>query len=176
VNPKVFPVRGRSPSSPVSYVDSFGEAWGLNASHEGTDIFAERGSEVLAVEDGRAQAIAGERTGLGVRLDVDSGRYVYAHLDALEGEFPRAVKAGDLLGRVGSTGNAQGKSPHLHFEARGPDGLPVNPVPLLAGLRLPVAPLATVPRPRPPTVRMSEVSSGTLVVLALLYWLGGNRA
>ncbi len=112
----VFPVFG-----PASFGDSFGAprsevegGW-----HHGEDIFAAPGTPLLAVADGTLHTIGFNRIG-GYRLwlrDDDGTEFYYAHLSAysplaVEG---RRVQAGDVIGFVGDTGDAEG-SPHLHFE------------------------------------------------------------
>lgn len=98
----------------------FARAW--NASHHGTDIFAPSGTPLLAVEDGRARIMEGGKGGKTVYLDTDDGarHYYYAHLSSWERptDFPRRVRAGEVLGYVGTTGNAQGRPPHLHFQIK----------------------------------------------------------
>jgi hypothetical protein len=109
---------------------SFGDAFG---SHRGTDIFAPRGTPVLAVDDGLIRADNDPKGGQVTYLRcADGATYYYAHLDQYVGTYPRAVVAGEVIGTVGSTGNAQGTTPHLHFEVhpRG-DHDTINPFPLL---------------------------------------------
>jgi murein DD-endopeptidase MepM/ murein hydrolase activator NlpD len=113
----VFPVYGTA-----SFGDSFGAprpdvagGW-----HHGEDIFAAAGTPLLAVTDGTLHTIGFNRIG-GYRLwlrDAEGDEFYYAHLSAysplaVEG---RSVKAGDVIGFVGSTGDADGGAPHLHFE------------------------------------------------------------
>jgi len=113
----VFPVYGT-----VSFGDSFGTprsdvpgGW-----HHGEDIFAPKGTPILAVADGTLYSIGWNDIG-GYRLwlrDHSGNQFYYAHLSAysplaVEGS---AVKAGDVIGFVGSTGDADGGLPHLHFE------------------------------------------------------------
>jgi peptidoglycan LD-endopeptidase LytH len=102
-------------------------------SHEGIDIFAPRGTPVVAVTDGIAHTdingLGGNVVWLHAGL-MGATRYYYAHLDrwAIDGSVP--VREGDVLGYVGNTGNARSTSPHLHFGVY--DGGAVDPTPFLA--------------------------------------------
>jgi murein DD-endopeptidase MepM/ murein hydrolase activator NlpD len=88
--------------------------------HEALDIMAERGTPVIAVEDGRVvklfRSVPGGNT---VYLFDPSERfaYYYAHLDRYAAGLKEgdAVRRGDVVGYVGSTGNASASAPHLHF-------------------------------------------------------------
>jgi septal ring factor EnvC (AmiA/AmiB activator) len=62
----------------------------------------------------------------------DGNTYYYAHLDDYVGGA-RVVRAGELIGQAGSSGNADGGAPHLHFEIRagGPNGRQIDPYPTL---------------------------------------------
>jgi murein DD-endopeptidase MepM/ murein hydrolase activator NlpD len=87
-------------------------------SHEGVDIFADRGTPVIAVSDGRVN-FSGER-GLGGKQvwlrDKRFGSSVYyAHLDSILVHSGQRVSVGDTLGLVGNSGNARTTTPHLHF-------------------------------------------------------------
>lgn len=111
-----FPVAGRTHHS-------IGSIWGDERdggrrSHEGVDIFAPRGTPVLAPTDGVVKA-ANER-GIGGKVVwlTDSKRshnLYFAHLDDWNVKKGDRVKVGDTLGFVGNTGNARTTSPHLHF-------------------------------------------------------------
>ena len=138
----VFPVYG-----PASFGDSFGAprpnipgGW-----HHGEDIFAPLGTPLLAVADGTLHTIGFTPIG-GYRLwlrDDAGNEFYYAHLSAysplaVEG---RRVKAGDVIGFVGDSGDAEGGSPHLHFEIHpaamvglGYDGV-IAPYPILLAWR-----------------------------------------
>jgi murein DD-endopeptidase MepM/ murein hydrolase activator NlpD len=91
---------------------------GGRRSHHGVDIFAPRGTPVLAVSDGTVSRV---RTGgLGGRhiwvRDTKRGLSLYyAHLDRQLAHTGQRVRAGDTLGLVGNTGNARTTPPHLHF-------------------------------------------------------------
>ncbi len=121
----VCPVAGGA-----SFVNDFGLAKGGDRYHEGLDMFAARGTDVLAPVSGRVEHVRGTRGGKQVHLFGDDGyRYWGVHLDTL-GPTGR-VSAGDVIGTVGTTGNAALTSPHLHFEAWY-QGESVNPHPALA--------------------------------------------
>lgn len=98
--------------------------------HHGVDIFAARGTPVLAAGDGvvrRARETPVGGLNVWVRNDATGHSEYYAHLDSYIVEAGQRVSAGDTLGFVGNTGNASTTPPHLHFGiyARGPtDPLP----------------------------------------------------
>ena len=138
----VFPVYGTA-----SFGDSFGapRADVSGGWHHGEDIFAAGGTPLLAVADGTLHTIGFNRIG-GYRVwlrDTSGNEFYYAHLSAysplaVEG---RSVKAGDVIGFVGATGDADGGAPHLHFEIHpssmlglGYDGV-VAPYPILLAWR-----------------------------------------
>ena len=98
-----------------------GEHTGVQAMHYGIDIATTKGTPVRAVRSGKVVAIGrtdGGKKGYGncVTIQQDDGyQAIYAHLDSIsvsEGN----IKAGDLIGGVGNTGNSRGF--HLHFEIR----------------------------------------------------------
>ena len=102
--------------------------------HQGTDMLAQIGVPLRAIEDGTVEQIStGSLGGLSIYLLGNSGsRYYYAHLDEL-GDFEdgQQIYAGEVVGTVGDSGNAKG-SPHLHMQWA-PDGGSTweNPFPLL---------------------------------------------
>ncbi|MFK8025801.1 MAG: M23 family metallopeptidase [Ilumatobacter sp.] len=115
------PVDGSS-----TFEDSFGWARSGGRSHQGVDLIAARGTPVVAVRDGFANLKTSRLGGRAAWLTTPEGdEFYYAHLDDWNGES-RDVMAGELIGWVGSTGNARGA--HLHFEAH-PGGDLVNPYP-----------------------------------------------
>jgi len=119
-----FPVDG-----PVEYINSWGFARSGGRSHKGTDIMARRGTPVVAVHDGTIQVRTSNLGGLTLYLTADDGtEYYYAHLDTAIVRSGR-VTTGQVIGTVGSTGNAFASAPHLHFEIHRPN--PVNPYPVL---------------------------------------------
>jgi murein DD-endopeptidase MepM/ murein hydrolase activator NlpD len=113
----VFPVYG-----PSSFTDTFGAFRGdvSGGWHHGDDIFAPLGAPILAVANGTVFSVGWNQVG-GWRLwlrDQQGNEFYYAHLSAYS---PLAVNgalvhAGDVLGFVGNTGDAQGTPYHLHFE------------------------------------------------------------
>ena len=123
--------------------DTFNQTRDGTRRHEALDIMASRGTPVFAATDGKvAKLFTSVPGGLTIYEFDPSGTYAYyyAHLDRyapglVEG---RALKRGEVIGYVGSTGNASEDAPHLHFAifALGPDkhwwqGTPINPYPLL---------------------------------------------
>lgn len=114
--------------------DSWGDPRSGGRTHEGIDIFAPRGTPVRSTTEGLVH-FKGER-GLGGRVVSIVGpggyRHYYAHLDdwgpQAEGDW---VLPGDVVGYVGSTGNAAGGPPHLHYGIYEPWGGAINPYPLL---------------------------------------------
>jgi murein DD-endopeptidase MepM/ murein hydrolase activator NlpD len=138
----LLPVDGVKPSD---LQDTFSDARALGLrKHEALDIMAPRSTPVRAVEDGTIVKIYYSRGGGGNTIyQFDPSRtysYYYAHLDRYadglhEGQ---AVHRGDLIGYVGSTGNATANAPHLHFGIyRLPPGKewwkgePIDPFPVL---------------------------------------------
>jgi murein DD-endopeptidase MepM/ murein hydrolase activator NlpD len=99
--------------------------------HQGNDLFAPTGAPNLAVVGGNITYGDGGAGGMGAYLEGDNGvTYIYYHLSQYVGG-PRRVAQGELIGKVGSTGNAG--APHTHFETRpgGRTGTPINPYPTL---------------------------------------------
>jgi murein DD-endopeptidase MepM/ murein hydrolase activator NlpD len=140
----VIPVEGVAPGD---LIDSFYEPRGENGvrRHEAIDIMAPRGTAVLAAAPGKIARIHSSKAGgrsIYVRSSDRETLYFYGHLDAYADglEEGSSIKAGEALGRVGTTGNAEPDAPHLHFaifqttadaEWWEP-GNAVNPYPLLA--------------------------------------------
>ena len=91
--------------------------WGLSGVHKGIDIFAKQGTPVWATTGGIV-LYSGDN-GLGGNVIYMLGAnwrfHYYAHLDTLQVSSFTPVVAGELIGTVGTSGNAQGKSPHLHY-------------------------------------------------------------
>lgn len=124
----VCPVRN---ATSADYADGFGSPRHGGRAHQGNDIFARRGTAVVAPAAGVLAPVRGRITGIGFYLRADDGTTYYgAHLDALQAPSGR-VTAGQTLGIVGTTGNAAGLPPHLHFEIKPGGGAPVDPYPTL---------------------------------------------
>ncbi|HEX4461225.1 MAG TPA: M23 family metallopeptidase [Polyangia bacterium] len=110
------PVAGVARSSLRS---SFGEPRSEHRRHQGIDIFAKRGTPVVAACRGEVVRIGRDRLGGNVVWVAGGGArlYYYAHLQSFRPGLAvgERVDGGDVLGRVGTTGNARGTPPHLHF-------------------------------------------------------------
>ena len=138
----LLPVQG---IQPAQLHDTFNEARGGGTRpHEALDIMAARGTPVLAAIDGTVEKLFTSVPGGLTISEFDRDRtraYYYAHLDRYaeglaEGQ---ALRRGDVIGYVGSTGNASADAPHLHFAVfvLGPEkhwwqGTAIDPYPLLA--------------------------------------------
>lgn len=137
----VFPVYG----SEASFSDDFNAARSSTGWHHGNDIFGPVGAPILAVADGELFLVGWNTLG-GWRLwlrDDQGNEYYYAHLSAFS---PKAadgarVKAGDVIGFLGRSGEARTTPPHLHFEIHpkellgmGYDGV-IDPFPYLSAWR-----------------------------------------
>jgi murein DD-endopeptidase MepM/ murein hydrolase activator NlpD len=129
-----FPVK-----PPYSYVDTFGaprmEGTKYAHRHEGNDIFALEGTPLVACVTGTVFGVGVAPLG-GNKLWLrgpDGFTYYYAHLRgyAPAGRNGARVQAGTVLGYVGTTGNARGTPPHLHFEIHQPNGAAIDPYPTL---------------------------------------------
>jgi murein DD-endopeptidase MepM/ murein hydrolase activator NlpD len=176
----VFPVYGAS-----SFTDTFRAARAGVGWHHGQDIFAPLGAPLLAVADGTVFSVGWNDRG-GYRFwlrDRQGNQFYYAHLSAFS---PLAVdgnevKAGDVIGFVGNTGDAQTTPYHLHFEIHpvgllplGYDGV-VNPFSYLSAWRRledvsfaagrgwapPVPANATAPQPAAVLLGSTDISSAS---------------
>ncbi len=138
----VFPVAAK-----LKYSDSFGAARSGGRKHEGQDLMAPKHTPVVAAVDGTVTSLNWSNSGLSGNsltiTDADGWRYVYIHLnndwpgtDDGSNVYERAfadgivkgqkVKAGEVVGYVGDSGNAESTGAHLHFEIRRPDGTVIN--------------------------------------------------
>ena len=144
VNPSglIIPVSGVATNA---LVDTYADARNQGRSHDAIDIMAPAGTPVLAVADGHVEKLfTSDRGGLTIYQFEPSGRYAYyyAHLQSYAPGLheKQRIRQGEVIGYVGSTGNASPEAPHLHFAifALGPEkqwwkGTAINPYPLLGG-------------------------------------------
>lgn len=128
-NGMVFPVRG-----PHYYGNTWGAPRSGGRHHMGTDIMSPKGTPVVAITNGVARPHWNSLGGKSITLTGTNGwSYYYAHLNGYAIKGTVRVKAGQLIGWVGNTGNASGGANHLHFQM-GPHGRWVNPYPYLRGM------------------------------------------
>ena len=142
VKPIVFPVSGGA-----RYSDTFGAPRSGGRTHEGQDLIESKGTPLVAAVSGRVTRLRHELSGLSgnsLTITADDGwSYVYIHLnndspgtDDAANLFQYAfapgmalnkrVTAGELVGFLGDSGNAENTVAHLHFEIRQPGGTVLN--------------------------------------------------
>jgi len=141
-NALLLPVQG---ITAAQLQDTFTDARSEGRVHDAIDILAPAGTPVLAVADGTIEKLFNsDRGGLTVYQFEPGGRYCYyyAHLERYADGLAekQTVTRGQVIGYVGSTGNASPEAPHLHFEIHtlGPEkqwwkGASLNPYPVLRG-------------------------------------------
>ena len=167
----IFPVVG-----PMTYSDTFGACRGYRCSrsHKGADIFAAKLAPLVAAADGTITFVRRSATTTAgntvVIRDDDGWRYLYLHLNndspgTDDGANPQAwilpnrlrvgdrVSAGDVIGYLGDSGNAERTPNHVHFEIKPPRKGAINPTPSLqaaqaAGRVISVASLASTAESR----------------------------
>lgn len=125
-----LPVQGATRSSIQSYFMAPRD--GGRRDHHGVDIFARRGTPVVAAADGVVSSVGTNRLGgniVWVARPLSRESHYYAHLDTQLVTTGTRVATGDPIGTVGSTGNAAGGPPHLHFGIYSAG--PVDPLPYL---------------------------------------------
>ena len=137
----IFPIIGD-----VYYTDTFGacRGSGCSRSHEGIDLMAPKMTPIVAVADGTVGWMHNEQGGNCCAMSLDhadgwESYFIHMNNDTpgtddgqgwgfAEGIYPGAsVTAGQLIGWVGDSGNAESTAPHLHYELHMPDGTVVNP-------------------------------------------------
>ncbi|MHB1139798.1 MAG: M23 family metallopeptidase [Microthrixaceae bacterium] len=143
VRPITFPVSGT-----VSYIDSYGAPRSGGRTHAGQDLMGAKGTPLVAAVAGVVTRVRHDTSGLSGNLLTikgdDGWTYIYIHLnndspgtdDGLN-RFDQAfaigvavgvrVTAGQHVGFMGDSGNAEDAGSHLHFEIQGPDGVGINP-------------------------------------------------
>ena len=126
--------------------DTFTQARAGGRVHDAIDIMAAEGTPVIAAADGTIEKLFFSNGGGGITIYERSNdgkwTYYYAHLQAYAPGLAEGqrVRQGQVIGRVGHTGNANAAGPHLHFAINRMEtgqkwyqGEPINPYPLLAG-------------------------------------------
>jgi peptidoglycan LD-endopeptidase LytH len=138
--PIILPIQGLKRSD---IFDTFDQARGSTRKHEATDILAPRTTPALAVRAGTIARLFVSVPGGNTIYLFDAGYpycYYYAHLEKYADGLKEgmAVRQGEVIGYVGTSGNAPPDTPHLHFAIflLGPDrkwwqGTPINPYPFL---------------------------------------------
>jgi peptidoglycan LD-endopeptidase LytH len=139
-----FPVAGRTSAAVKSF---FLDPRDNNTrDHHGIDIFAPRNTPVLAAADGFVSHVGTSSLGGNVVWVWDPQRrqsHYYAHLERQAVTIGEHVRAGDIVGYVGNTGNARSTPPHLHFGIYHRGEGPIDPLPFVNGAGRPAAPALT---------------------------------
>ena len=143
----LIPVQG---IGAAQLADTFSDARSGGRVHDAIDIMAPAGTPVLAADNGTIVKLFESKLGGTTLYQFDEKgdvAYYYAHLQSYAPNVAEnlKVKKGDVIGYVGSTGNASQTAPHLHFAVMvlGPEkdwwkGVAINPFPLLGGVQKPV--------------------------------------
>jgi murein DD-endopeptidase MepM/ murein hydrolase activator NlpD len=155
----VFPVAGGA-----HYGHDYGNFRADTGFHQGSDLFAPAGTPLVAVQAGVLHNVGWNRLG-GWRLwveDTHGNWFYYAHLSAYSpiAKDDAHVNAGDVIGFVGNTGDAQGGSTHVHFEIHPGGQWSVPPWDYLQAWQGHRNPLAEIPATLPqPPVAASDLGS-----------------
>ncbi|MEO7445280.1 MAG: M23 family metallopeptidase [Ferruginibacter sp.] len=128
--------------------------------HEGIDIFAPKGTALVAISDGVITVVRTDDIGgnnITLQPDEYSWNAYYAHLDKMYVKPGQWVSKGQLIGTVGNTGNAQTTTPHLHFGIYTSSGA-IDPLPYVKS-----SPVISQPLPAkdPPIVRTTSQKKST---------------
>lgn len=162
-----FPVEGQGNRAIMSFFGA--DRDGGRRSHHGIDIFAPRGTPVLAataavVRSTRPNTLGGNVVWL--RDEVRGQSLYYAHLDSVIAYRGQRVQAGDTLGFVGNSGNARTTPPHLHFGLYERGRGPIDPLPWVRlvteeppGIRSDTAALGLRALPRASVLRLRQAPS-----------------
>ena len=131
IDGKVCPV-----GQPNGFIDSWGFPRSGGRTHQGVDMFAPYGTPLYAVADGVIYRVYNNSLGgLAINLiDTDGNMYYYAHLSSASVESGQKIGVGQVIGAVGTSGNAAGTPPHVHWQFHPGNGEPVNPYPLAYAL------------------------------------------
>lgn len=158
-NALAFPVSGKKSNIGSYWGD---ERDGGRRKHEGIDIFANKGTPVVAISDGKIIAV--DNSGIGgktVYLQPDDRSWYayYAHLDQQHVVYGQTVKKGQIIGTVGNTGNAATTPPHLHFGIYTDNGA-VDPLPYVKNAEVVTNPLPAE-KATPTVVKSSSKKTST---------------
>ena len=112
----------------VGHLYGFADAVHTGGVHSGVDFSAPAGTTLYAIEGGKVVAAEWQgAAGKAVTIKTDSGHLVlYGHMNSMSVDRGDTVKKGDVIGRVGSTGNSTG--PHLHLGVTRPNGNQMDPL------------------------------------------------
>ena len=169
---RIFPIAG-----PASFTSDFNEGRSGGRLHAGNDLFGEHGTPLVAVDDGQVRSGRDPLGGNVLNLYATDGtRYYYAHLNAftdgattlVDPPAPRMVRAGEIVGFLGNTGNAKTTAPHVHFEIHPANGPAIDPFPSLQN-----APRMSDPRVAPSVAaspRNVLVTASAALLLGLGAW------
>lgn len=125
-----LPSRWRCPVAAARFFNDWGFPRSGGRTHTGTDLFAPRGTPVVAPVSGTLTQVTGSQGGRQFTLAGDDGNtYLGSHMDSFGGAG--RVDAGSVIGTVGDSGNAVGTDPHLHFQVHPGGAEAVNPYPSL---------------------------------------------
>jgi murein DD-endopeptidase MepM/ murein hydrolase activator NlpD len=121
---------------PVMGPVRIGQGWGAprdggRRRHQGIDLLAPAGTRLVAVASGHISRLSNRdrgRGGISLWLrDARGTAYYYAHNQQNLARLGQQVRAGQVIARIGATGNARGGPPHLHFQIHPNGGRPVSP-------------------------------------------------
>jgi murein DD-endopeptidase MepM/ murein hydrolase activator NlpD len=112
----VVPVKGAHRGS-YDQKSFWAYPWGTSGHHKGVDIFARKGTPVLSATSGLVvyTGVFSKGGNVVLLLDRSLKYHYYAHLEEIGTAALHWVGAGEEIGKVGTTGNAKGKPPHLHY-------------------------------------------------------------
>lgn len=173
-----FPVRGIATYSHDWWFPRYGPGWRL---HEGTDVFAAFGTEVVAPLSGSVKLARNNLGGTSAWVVADDASYVYlAHMSGYREGLVTGVRveAGEVIGYVGNSGNAANTPPHVHIEFHPGGGAPVDPKPILDqmlqdALVRAASIVAAYDTARPPVVQMlglTRTEASAMPAASTLLW------